>query len=360
MALLQAFATALAADQLKATSRQGASSALTTGGLFGPSPGGVERAEALPFDPRTLNSRSLATMKPVLQLNAFPVALSAHTYANALSTDNPNGSLAALWAFRQLIDPVPDMSQYYAASTGSTESVYRLIAQGAAVAGSSPPATFATQVILDAQKQIAAAKGYANMDGTVGSWLPVQAVPEDWCSALNNYSNLTVDLAADQLDANSSSGPYTVLGSSADNLQWHLGAGSALRAQALSPSSLPSSVQMKYLMVSLTRPWFNPVLFKTLGWELPGQSPGFCSSGTAQNNPGVLPIVPTGLILGTQIQINASTWGAPDQQLIQAAQAGGPPLALGPFPVLPKAAPPTVHVIGWISSITPLSPTGNG
>ena len=62
--------------------------------------------------------------RPVLQLNALPMTLSPKTYENAHSSVNPNGSFTSLYAFSQLVNPVPSFTEYYSASLNTISSVY--------------------------------------------------------------------------------------------------------------------------------------------------------------------------------------------------------------------------------------------
>ncbi|MDP3085894.1 MAG: hypothetical protein Q8N44_19680, partial [Rubrivivax sp.] len=255
-----------------------------------------------------------ARSKPVLQLNAFPVSLRPQDYANPLSTLNPGGSLQALWALRQLVDPVPEFTRFYAASPTSTESAYRQIALGASAATAD---AFVQQTVHEAQRALGAAQGYANMDQSLGSWLPVQATPADWSTATDRYADLSIDLT--QPDALNSA--FTLLGGKATDLQWLTDGGAGNWSAQAGAASRPRAVHLKYLMISLARPWYNAMLFQTAGWGLSGQPPGFCSSGCVDSNNGVLPMVPTGLLLGTNVQIDGE-WAAADRPLLAAARAG--------------------------------------
>lgn len=286
--------------------------------------------------------------KPVLQLNAFPVSLRPQDYANALSTQNPGGSLQALWALRQLVDPVPDFARYYAASGASTESAYRQIAQGARVATDDP---FAQQTVAESQRILGAAHGYANMDQSLGNWLPVQATPGDWSSALGRYADLSIDLTQPAALASA----FTLLGSTSDDLQWLANAPGGRWKPQTATASRPQAVHLKYMMVTLSRSWYNALLFQVAGWGLAGQAPGFCSSGATDANGGILPLLPTAMLLATEVQIEGA-WAAADQPLVAAARAGDAGLALGPFAVAPAAATPSIQVIGWISGVVPFSP----
>lgn len=302
--------------------------------------------------------------KPVLQLNPFPVTLRPHDYANALSSGNPGGDLAALWAFRQLVDPVPEFSTYYAASMASTESVYRLIAGGASLVSANP---FVASVIADARRAVAAAQTYPNLDHTPGSWLPVLATPGDWSTATEAYSDLEIDLSG----PDSGNGAFTVLGQSHTDLSLNIGAashpgsagtrgifsaaGGLTRSQAVGPGTSLRGVKMKYQTISLGRPWLSAMLFSLGGWTLAGQPPGFCSSGDLVHNPGILPLIPSELLVATEVEVDGA-WGAADKPWVDAAQAGTSSLAVGPFPVGQAARGASIHVIGWVSSFVPRSP----
>jgi hypothetical protein len=299
------------------------------------------------------------SIKPVLQLNPFPVTLRPQNYADPLSSANPGGSLAALWAFRQLVDPVPVFGPFYAASLASTESVYRQIAKGARMVGDNP---FVASVIAEAQRAVAEAQAYTNLDRTAGSWLPVQPMPGDWSMARDAYDDLAIDLSG----PDAGNGAFTLLGDAHTDLKLHIGgsrgrglgvsgAGGGARSQALGPGTTMREVKMKYLTVSLGRPWLNAMLFSTGGWTLAGQAPGFCSSGDPSQNAGILPLIPTELLVAVEVQVDGD-WGAADKPLLAAAQAGDHSLAVGPFPIGRESHDNSIHVIGWISSFVPRSP----
>jgi hypothetical protein len=308
--------------------------------------------------------------KPVLQLNPFPVTLRPQDYANPLSSGNPGGDLASLWAFRQLVDPVPGFSPYYAASMASTESVYRLIAGGASLIAAN---AFVASVIADARRALAAAQAYPNLDHTPGSWLPVFATPGDWSTATEAYSDLQIDLSG----ADSGNGAFTVLGQSHPDLSLNIGApagpgfagtrgvfsaagvglGGLARSQAVGPGTSLRGVKMKYQTISLGRPWLSALLFSLGGWTLAGQPPGFCSSGDLVHNPGILPLIPSELLVATEVEVDGA-WGAADKPWVDAAHAGTSSLAVGPFPVGQAARGTSIHVIGWVSSFVPRSPQG--
>jgi hypothetical protein len=74
---------------------------------------------------------AMGAAKPVLQINRFPVSIDTGMYQNALSGGNPKGDMRSLFAFHQLVDPVPAYTRSYSPSTGSTQQIYESLLRGA-------------------------------------------------------------------------------------------------------------------------------------------------------------------------------------------------------------------------------------
>jgi hypothetical protein len=285
--------------------------------------------------------------KPILQLNRFPVTLDLAIYRNAASGRNPGGDQRSLFAFRELVDPVPAFARTYSASAESTERVYEMLLEGASVEGESP---FASGVLSDAKKRFEDER-LAYLDGSRGSWRPVYAVPDDWPAAgPERFQQLDIDLNS----LASSDGAFAVIGGD-DTLELKLGGGDAGVVRQVQGTQL-RSLRMEYLMVGLRRGWLNPTLFGTGDWFLSGQDAGFCSSGNLSRNDGVLPLIPTGLLLGRKIELSAD-WSSADTSLLQGAKSEGKPVFLGPFRLSgPGDAGDMLQVIGWTCDLVPFSP----
>lgn len=283
--------------------------------------------------------------KPILQLSRFPLTIDINQYKNALSASNPEGDLRPLFEFRQLVDPIPEFDQMYIASTSSTEMLYSMILNGANIL---PDSHFAASVINNSRK-IFEATFFSNMDGTPGEWRPIYAVPDDWHSADDNrFKSLTIDLR--NMDPSTS---FEVI-SGNEKLNWILDGNTE---KSLDPNTQIASIEMKYMLVGLHRPWFNPLLFQTRGWYISGENAGFCSSGSMKSNDGVLPIIPASILIGKQTVINAS-WNKEDQSIIDSYQASGKPMHLGPF-LVSTSESNILQIIGWISELIPFSPKNN-
>lgn len=283
--------------------------------------------------------------RPVLQFVPFPVTIDPRHFAGAQSNANPAGAFAPLRAFRDLVDPLPGVSAYYSGQ-GSTEDAYRTIVAGA---DAGPGDTLAQQVLADCRKRLAD-HTLPDYDGSRGTWGPVYATPGDWADDPDpaRFQDLTIDLAG----AAGDDGPYAMVGGVPDL---------ALRAHAGAPAILPDgatrlrALRMKCLLVTLSRPWFNSMLFTIKGWRMPQQPEGYCSSGTLEDNAGVMPLVPAAVLLGRDIALDAD-WSATDRAFIDRA-AGA---ALGPFALGAPAHGAALQVVAWVSALTPLSPVSSG
>lgn len=285
--------------------------------------------------------------KPVLQFGLIPVALDLKRYADARSNSRPDGELRPLVAFRDLVDPLPSFTRFYAPSGMSTERLYESILEGATLGSNNP---FATRLLADAKAQFDA-NAFANMDGTAGRWRPVYAVPEDWhdLSIDGRFQNLSIDLT----DQGDGGGPYAMIGNPAP-----LGLsvdGPATITKSPDPGTTIHSFRMKYLLVSFNRPWFRYELFQAGGWLLSQQGSGYCSSGDLHANPGVFPLLPTGMLLGKDVALDV-TWGKTDQALLSSAPSPGAQISLGPFRLNLSAPATDVQIVAWTSSLVPFSP----
>ncbi len=297
--------------------------------------------------------QSVAVVKPILQLNALPMTINPEEFENARSSENPNGSLNSLWAFRQLVDPIPTFSKYYNPGNSSTESTYMNIVNGASADRNS---VFTQQVIADAKKDLNNIR-YNNMDGTPGTWSPVQVTPSDWYDVKNNrYRKINFNLSK----AGDPDSPFSVIGGTemSNELQFKVNE-NKMETKSLDKSSEVKNITMKYLQVSLSREWYNELLFSTKGWSLGGQSKGFCSSGDIDENAGVFSLVPSSIIFGHDLSIEAS-WSAKDQEYIDRSVKNGKQVSIDNLVFHPEQGKSDLQVIGWVTTLIPYSPTVDG
>ena len=297
--------------------------------------------------------------RPVLQLNDVPWPLNPADYRNPYSNTNPQGDQRTLYAFRALVDPVPEFGRAYRPSARSTERIYQNLVQGASVQMGQD---FAVAVLASA-RQAFEASALENLVVTPGKWHPVYAAPSDWYDPvqLGRFQPIELDLAE-----SNGSGPFILLAGS-EPLRWRLG--DPRRPEVTKqpdPDTRPTSLRFRCLQVTLERPWLDFELLGLRGWYLQGQPEGYYSTGRTETNQGVLPLVPTRLLLGTDIRLDARV-GPNDRDLVRRAVATGASLSLGPFELgsvalagdRVRAVPadkPALYLVGWCSDLVPLSP----
>lgn len=294
-------------------------------------------------------SNAIASIsKPILQLNSVPVTIDPKNFSNPLSNSNPQGSLTSLWAFRELVDPVPSFTSYYSPSGSSTETNYSLVVNNA-VAGPSP---FSGAVIAQSQFLLNQSH-FANIDGTPGTWAPIYATPGDWYdTSTGRYLPLGFDLQS----AGSPDSPFDVITGQEPPLTLQVQGGkSTPEVHAVGSDTSINKISLNYLQVTLNRPWLNQILFNTNGWFLAGQEAGFCSSGSLTDNSGVLALLPTSIIFATDVSVDAR-WGVKDQAVIDGANKNGRQVSLGPFVLNATSNQSIIQVLGWVMQLVPYSP----
>lgn len=309
----------------------------------------------------------ISTETPVLQLNQIPVTLIRDKFENPKTNSNPNGSLTTLFAFRQLVDPIPAFYKYYA-PTDSTEAVYGTLVHGATIA---PDAKYARTVFSNAQERFDLIK-CPSLDGIPVSWRPVYATPEDWYDT--SIPDRFVPMELNTESGNNPDNPYITLGEDGEKkteLCWHVGPdGKNISTEELDQNTQISSIKLKYLKVELSRPWFSFEIFDLKGWKLDGQPKGFLSSGSDKTNDGVLPLLPMQLIIGIDAEVTGK-WRNSDLDVVKEAASGNKFISLGPFVFNTGTTTQTdskamlsgdtlaaniLHVVGWISSLVPQAP----
>jgi hypothetical protein len=305
-----------------------------------------------------------AAAKPVLQLNHVPLPLDPANYQNPYSNTNPDGDQRTLYAFRALVDPVPEFARAYRPSARSTERIYQNLVRGASI----DIGQDFTSAVFESARRTFQETALETLVITPGTWHPVWATPSNWYdpTQLDRFQPIELDLR----DGHGGDGRFLVLGGK-EQLRWRLG--DPQRPQLTKQpdrATRPRSLRFRGLQVTLGRPWLDFELFGLHGWYLQGQPKAYYSSGETATNQGVLPLVPTSLLLGTDIRLEGSV-GADDLDLVRHAANTRTPLSLGPFsmgavtlagdqvqgaPASASDDPPALFLIGWCSELVPLAP----
>ncbi|MEI6696820.1 MAG: hypothetical protein WCO13_12200 [Bacteroidota bacterium] len=83
------------------------------------------------------------------------------------------------------------------------------------------------------------------------------------------------------------------------------------------------SISFNFCRLNIDRPWLNLALLSLPGWNIYGGSQGQYSTGSAENNPGIFPMLTTSFILISNVCITAN-WSATDKANLTNAVSFGP------------------------------------
>lgn len=280
-----------------------------------------------------------AASKPILQLSKLPITLDPALYRNALSGSNPSGDLRAAFNFRELVDTIPFFQPNYTPMGASLEDSYGAVLEGAQATGP------ITRTMLDKAKRAFSTAERPDLAGDPNaSWRLIEPSPPDWWNTAipDRFREATIQASG------GGSGDYTILGGD-DSPALTIGGDTSV---PLDPATQVKSVTLKCQTVVLRRNWLDFMIFPRPDWGVPGEPPGFLSSGSVVSNDGMLPLIPICILVGADIRVNAD-WGPTDAARLEAA--GDKPVAVGPFPVA-NASSSLLYLVAMISYLPPFSP----
>ena len=119
-------------------------------------------------------------------------------------------------------------------------------------------------------------------------------------------------------------------------------------------------LRFQFRVVGIRRPWIQQQLLRLSGWSLPGLAAEGISNGRPVDNPGLMPVLTTRMLVVRRLFLKAE-WSESDRE--RASQVKS--LAFGPFTVaggeafdgteLRREAP---QVVAWLGQVLPASPPG--
>lgn len=306
------------------------------------------------------NFLEVSESKPLIQMAAFPMSLEIEKYINPYSPSSPKGSYISAYSFRDLVNSVPKFSKYYTPGSNTIEKIYGNMLKGVKVPEefSSISSTFADAKQLFEQSKLAA------MDGIPSNWWLANANPNNWASKIQDKAKLPELI----IDMNNLSGSFNnkfsiIDGSNPVELKIKDKDSKALNRQRLSNKSSLEVIRFKYIWVNITRDWLDTEVFNMSNWYIPGFNRGYYSNGKAAQNNGVLPLIPTSVLIGTDIEITASI-GDSDLSVIKTAIEDKHEVSIDVFPVSAVDSSSNkslltyndAFVMAYISELTPLAP----
>lgn len=115
------------------------------------------------------------------------------------------------------------------------------------------------------------------------------------------------------------------------------------------------SISFKFCRVNIDRNWFKLALLSNQNWYMFNTSANEYSTGNADNNPGMLPLLPLAFIAICDLKITAN-WSQEDRMNLDKA------IAFGPFDIRNRAFNQNtlevkgLQIIAWISRLMPSLP----
>jgi hypothetical protein len=129
----------------------------------------------------------------------------------------------------------------------------------------------------------------------------------------------------------------------------------ALPAKPSSPATDGFQISFQVCRVSLDRPWLKLALLETRNWWMFGTPAGEYSTGRADANPGMFPLLPTSFIAIRNLRITAN-WSPDDKQSMNRAASFGFFDLRGAAVSSNSIAMPGMQLIGTVCTLMPLLP----
>lgn len=233
-------------------------------------------------------------------------------------------------------------------------------------------------IISDAKQELQAGK-QSSLTGDGSGFYISYGAPFHWWDAAQDSLWMDFTLNANYLYTSDSSYYKKTEGSAGSSflglISWGGGGGSTTQAKYHHMTGTNLSISAKMMTVTIERPWFSNALFKTNGWKLTGQTPGYVSDGKldANNANALMPVVPTAFVLVKDVQITAN-WTEQDSAALSTATQAKGGISFGPFHAGGDSGSssssnssvsnfkggtlslPGTQVVAWVNQITPLSP----
>ncbi|MEU0007962.1 SH3 domain-containing protein [Streptomyces sp. NPDC006314] len=300
------------------------------------------------------------------------------------------GTPEAMEALADLAGTIPAASATFLDRGGTYEDVWDFVLRSAAPTGptNDPVRITIAALVSDNRAEFELmARARVGLFGDV--YRPVLTDPPDWL-AEGGWTSASFRIGGDHPDPLPDPSDAVVVPDELPDLQWRLietgtelpqlwedagptAAAATLPDELNDPSravdftarvapvtTATSGVELsfEYRVVGLKRPWLRSHLCELSGWTVPGLPVNGLSNGEPRDNPGMLPVITTRMLVVRRLVVKAH-WSSTDR----ARAAGTRTLALGPF-VLSGAegfdgselTRPAPQVVAWLAAIVPDCP----
>jgi hypothetical protein len=265
-----------------------------------------------------------APVKQIIQMSAVPFVFDIDDYRNQWSEINREGDLNKNKLFRDLVDPIPSFITSYQPSQKSFERCYGKLLQGARCT------TRAASFVFDDAKKQFERSVQSSPGGISGSWHMVKVRNPNWTD-FTNARKVTLTMG-DVL----SSSMYNIIGGKSEPLVLF-----DENTTDYDPVKRINSISFNCIVVELIREWYDPLIWTTPGWTLDDYGKGWISTGECDNNTGIIPLIPSALVIGFETDFDVE-WKTEANQNA----------SLGAFPLDPRKA----FLVAVISDLVPFAP----
>lgn len=129
--------------------------------------------------------------------------------------------------------------------------------------------------------------------------------------------------------------------------------------QLVSNTSDGFSITFKFCRVNIDRSWFKLALLSNKNWYMANTAAQEYSTGRADENPGMFPLLPVSFIVIRDLKITAN-WSAQDQTAIQNSVSFGPFDLTGGSVQQNTLEVKGMQIIAWVSKLMPPLPPAQG
>lgn len=211
-------------------------------------------------------------------------------------------------------------------------------------------------------------------------WHVCQAFPANWFAESGRVNFTTMTFSSKRVRVNENSRFTSVGGGGGVNFGlWSVGASASHeRTQHdISTETSDMTISFKLGRVEIRRRWFENRLLSLTGWSTAGRAPGSYSNGDGNTNPGVFPLLPTAMLIVSDLKISAN-WGSSDMHFASQATKVDANVgfafwqASGKFENTSSTRTfksdfdgttlsiPGMNIMGWESAVVPFSPPAGG
>lgn len=211
-------------------------------------------------------------------------------------------------------------------------------------------------------------------------WHVCEAFPANWFAESARENFVTMTFSSKRVRVNENSRFTSVGGGGGVSFGlWSVGASASHESQRhdISTETSDMTISFKLGRVDIRRRWLDNRLTSLNGWSTAGRPPGSYSNGDSNVNPGVFSLLPTAMLVVSDVKISAN-WGSSDMHFASQATSASANVgfafwqASGSYKNTSSTRTfksdfdgttltlPGINIMGWQSSVVHFSPPVGG